>query len=197
MAELALEPGRVVELSGAAGLGLTRIGLSLLATHAPLGLVAAVDTRGWLSPLAAWESGIAPEQLVVVRCAVAGQWPQVVSVMVEGMLAVYAEVPNGVPPPMLRRLAALARNRQRALLLRPLRGSLPAGISHLRLVAQAVSWEGADAGHGRLGLRRLVLEASGRGMGGITKQLEVEDDGTGALRVVSGLAIAPSGRAAV
>ncbi len=45
---------------------------------------------------------------------------------------------------------------------RPLRGQLPAGITHLRINGAGVSWEGVDHGHGRLRERRLALEVSGK-----------------------------------
>lgn len=185
---LALEPGRIVGLDGAPGSGLTRLGLSLLAPLA--GPVAIVDARGWFCPVAGWESGLDPGRMVVVRCGDRDQWSQVMAALVEGVRAVYAEVPPGVPEPMLRRLGALVRSRRTALVLRPLRGPLPSGAVHLRLRAHLISWEGPDAGHGRLQHRRIVVEASGKGMGGMTRFMEVEDDGTHPVRVVSRLAAA-------
>ena len=62
-------------LIGGPGTGLTSLALALLATGT--GMAAVVDVRGWLCPLAAWESGIAPERLVVVRCPERREWPQV------------------------------------------------------------------------------------------------------------------------
>lgn len=193
---LAADPGRVVGLVGRMGSGLTRLGLVLLADPARRGMVAAVDVRGWLCPAAAWEVGIPEERLVVVRCADRSLWPKVTAALLDGIAAVYAEVPVGVPDAVLRRLGALARARAAALLLRPVRGSLPAGLAHLSLAADAVRWEGTDAGHGRLARRRLTLHASGRGVLGIHRIFEVDDDGTDAVRVVSGLGAAPAGHAA-
>lgn len=194
--QLAAEPGRVVGLLGAPGFGLTRLGLSMLAAPAAAGRVAAVDVRGWLSPAAAWEVGVPPDRFVVVRCADRERWVQVTAALLEGIGAVYAEVPAGVGEAMLRRLAALARSRRAALLLRPLQGELPSGLAHLRLHAQAVAWSGVEQGHGRLSLRRMTIRAEGRATRGIDRVIEVEDDGTHPLRVVSGLAAAPAGRAA-
>ena len=191
---LTVQSGRVMGLEGPPGYGLTRVGLSMLAAHP--GTVAVVDVRGWLSPLAAWEAGIAPENLVLVRCTDRARWAQVTATLVEGLGAVYAEVPQGINEQLLRRLGALARARRTALLLRPLRGGLPAGLAHLRLLGEAVAWEGAGAGHGRLTQRLLTLRADGRGVGGVERRIEVEDDGTDAVRVVPGLAPAPSRRAA-
>jgi len=191
---LAAQPGRVMGLEGPPGYGLTRLGLSMLSGHP--GTVAVVDVRGWLSPLAAWEAGVAPEDLVVVRCPQRERWAQVTAALLEGLGAVYAEVPPGINDQLLRRLGALARVRRAILLLRPLRGGLPAGLAHLRLQGEAVAWEGVGAGHGRLTERLLTLRAGGKGVGGVDRRIEVEDDGTDAVRVVPGLAVAPSRYAA-
>ena len=191
---LAVQPGRVMGLEGPPGYGLTRLGLSMLSGHP--GTVAVVDVRGWLSPLAAWEAGVTPEDLVVVRCPQRERWAQVTAALLEGLGAVYAEVPPGINDQLLRRLGALARVRRAMLLLRPLRGGLPAGLAYLRLQGEAVAWEGVGAGHGRLAHRLLTLRAGGKGVGGVERRIEVEDDGTDAVRVVPGLAVAPSRYAA-
>jgi hypothetical protein len=89
---------------------------------------------------------------------------------------------------------------------------LPDGVSHLRLRAIGITWEGADHGHGRLKRRRLLLEASGRGVAGMKRRLEVDDgdrrvmaevddrevesdEGTNTLRVVSDVVVDPARRA--
>lgn len=192
----AAEPGRVIGLGGVPGGGLTRLGLHLLVPASLTGMVAVLDVRGWFCPLAAWEVGIDPDRLVVVRCTDSRVWPQVAAALVEGMGATLAEVPAGVPEAAMRRLGALARARRAALVLRPLRGDLPSGLTHLRLEVQGISWEGADAGHGRLERRRIRLLAAGRAVQGIEQIVEVDDDGTDVVRVVPGLAAAPSRRAA-
>ena len=110
---LAAQPGRVMGLEGPPGYGLTRLGLSMLSGHP--GTVAVVDVRGWLSPLAAWEAGVAPEDLVVVRCPQRERWAQVTAALLEGLGAVYAEVPPGINDQLLRRLGALARARRSAI----------------------------------------------------------------------------------
>lgn len=193
---LSLQPGRVVELAGPAGMGLTRLGLHMLVEPSSVAPVVAADVRGWLSPRAAWEVGVDRDRLVVVRCPEPRLWPQVMAALCEGVRAIYAELPAGVSERDLRRLTALARARGTALALRPLRGSLPSGTVHLRLQAVEVRWEGSDRGHGRLERRRLVLEASGRGAAGMVRRIEVEDDGESGVRVVPGLAVATPGRAA-
>lgn len=192
---LSLQAGRVTGLIGHPGFGLTRLGLVMLASREQLGPVAYLDVRGWLSPPAAWESGISPERLVVVRCDDPVRWARVAAHLLEGVGAVYAEVPSRIKPAQLHKLVALARNRKTPLILRPVQGDLPNGMAHLKLEARQVLWEGTEQGHGRLGERRLIFEASGKAMRGMTRLVEVKDDGTNALRLVSGLAVAPSGRA--
>lgn len=193
---LSLEPGKVVGLVGPPGLGLTRLGWSMLAKPALCGPVVYLDVRGWVNPLVAWESGISPERLVIVRCSDRLLWPKTAAALLEGIRAVYAEVPPGVQESVLRRLVALARSRRSALLLRPLGGDLPSGVAYLYLRGREVDWAGPDAGHGRLEDRRLRLEASGKGMSGSERLIEVEDDGADVVRVVSRLAASPSRRAA-
>ena len=189
---LTLQPGRILGLVGPPGAGFTRLGLSLLEAPARRGPVAFLDARGWLCPLSAVEAGLAPERLVVVRCGDRARWAQVAAALCEGVPAIYAEVPRGIEEALLRRIAALARSRRVAVLLRPLGGDLPAGLAHLRLEVQEVAWEGPDAGHGRLLRRRLVVAASGKAVGGMRRLYEVEDDGAHPLRVVPRLAPAPA-----
>jgi hypothetical protein len=193
---LTLPPGQVVGMVGSPGSGLTRVGLALLASPARRGPVAFLDVRGWLCPLAAWECGVPPSRLVVVRCPDRRLWPRVAAALLDGVPAVYAEIPSGIGAAELRRLAALARARKTAMILRPLHGELPAGLTYVQLRAGEVSWEGPEAGHGRLRRRRIELRLSGRGVGGQEAVVEVEDDGADALRVVPGLAAPAARRAA-
>lgn len=192
---LVVTPGQVVGLVGSAGSGMTRIGLEMLAAHAGRGTVACLDVRGWMSPLAAWEAGIPEDRLVVVRCEGPVEWARVGATLLEGVVAMYAEVPRGAKDAQLRTLATLARTRRSPLILRPIAGALPGGVTQLRLEAKGIHWEGTEDGHGSLRARRLVVEASGKVMRGMTRTIEVEDHGADALRVVSGLAAPASGRA--
>lgn len=192
---LALQPGRITELTGDTGLGLTRLGLKLLARPSGRSHVVALDVKGWLSPLAAWEVGVESHRLVVVRCSDSAMWPQVAAVLMEGVRAMYAEVPASISDHHLRRLAALARARRVGVALRPLGEGLPGGIAHLKLRAVGVRWEGPDAGHGRLERRRLVMEASGKAVGGMTRRIEVMDDGADVVRLVSAMGTPSTGRA--
>ena len=186
---LHLQPGRVTELVGVLGTGLTRLGLKLLAEPSRVDTVVALDTRGWISPEAAWETGVLAERLVIVRCDDLILWPKVTAALFEGVRAVYAEVPARVKEHDLRRLSALARARKVAVVMRSMGNGLPTGIAYLRLRALSVTWEGANRGHGKLKKRRLMLEASGKGAAGIVRRFEVEDEGTDVVRVVSDVVV--------
>lgn len=186
---LDLQPGRITELVGDPGTGLTRLGLKLLAPHSRVAPVVALDTRGWVSPEAAWETGVLAERFVVVRCDDPIVWPKVTAALLEGVRAMYAEVPSRVRDQDLRRLAALARARRVAVAMRSMNGGLPGGVAYLRLRALGITWEGANRGHGKLTRRRLVLEATGKGASGMARRFEVEDEGTDAMRVVSDVVV--------
>ncbi len=185
---LGLQRGRISELVGPAGMGLTRIGLGMLVETSRRAPVVLVDVRGWASPGAAWEAGIDPDRLVVVRCPETASWSSVTAALVGGVGALFAEVPAGVGSAGLRRLAAMARARGSGVVLRPLTGELPGGVSHTRIKGMGVTWEGPHQGHGRLMRRRLIIEVSGRGVGGMTRRFELEDDGEDRLSVVPVLA---------
>lgn len=186
---LHLQPGRVTELVGVPGTGLTRLGLRLLAAHSRVVPVVALDTRGWISPEAAWETGVLAERLIIVRCDDVVLWPKVTAALLEGVRAVYAEVPAQIKDHDLRRLTALTRARKVAVAMRSMGNGLPTGVAHLRLRSLGVTWEGADRGHGKLKKRRLVLEASGKGAAGVTRRFEVEDEGTDTVRLVSDVVV--------
>ena len=158
--------------------------MSLLAPYAASGHVAYLDVRGWANPAAAWEMGIGPEQLVVVRVDDIVSWGRIVATLLSGVKGVYAEIPTGVRDVVLRKLAAKARTSRTPLVLRPVRGSLPSGIAQLRIEAKGISWEGTADGHGQLTRRRALLDASGKAIRGMQRMIEVEDDGTNDLRVV-------------
>lgn len=183
-----LGPGHVGVLAGDAGLGMTRLGLVMLSDHARTGSVVYLDVRGWLSPVAAWEVGIEPDRLVIARCRDVIRWGKAVATLLDGAAAVLAEVPAGAKDASIRKLAALARNRGTPLLLRPLDRSVPTGVAHLTLEARETSWSGAVDGRGRINRRTTLLTASGKAMRGMTRTIEMEDDGSNTLRVVSGVA---------
>lgn len=193
MEELGLAPGQVAGLEGSPGSGLTRLGLSLLAPHATRGHVAYLDVRGWVNPAVAWELGIPEDRLVIVRCDDLVVWGRVMAALVSGVRAVYAEVPAGVRDPVLRKVGARARTSRTPVVLRPLDGALPGGLTHLRLEARSISWEGIDAGHGHLRSRTTGVVVSGKVTRGMHRTIEVEDDGTHDVRLVSGVG-APASR---
>jgi len=143
---LQLQPGQVTELLGIPGTGLTRLGLCLLAPYSRIAPVVALDVRGWISPEAAWEGGVVAGNLIIVRCEEKQVWPRVAAALLEGVRALYAEVPAGIRDQDLRRLAALARARKAAVAMRPLHQGLPAGVAHLRIRGLGATWEGADQG---------------------------------------------------
>jgi hypothetical protein len=188
-------PGRVTALEGPTGLGLSRLGLTMLAERSKTTPVVAVDVRGWLCPVAAWEVGVVVERLTVLRCPDRLVWPKVMSALIDGVRTIYAEIPTGIHDQAIRRLAAMARAQDTALILRPIEGTLPAGISFLDVKATGVEWHGVDSGHGRLQGRRVRLELTGKGVSGMRRRIEVEDDGTHAVRVVSRLATQAARRA--
>jgi hypothetical protein len=192
---LSLSPGHVAGLVGVPGYGLTRMGLAMLAGHARHGPVAYVDVRGWLCPSAAWEVGIPAERLVIIRCHDLVQWGRVVATLLDGMRALYAEIPRGAKDAALRKLAALARTRRTPLILRSLDGGLPSGVVHLRFEGRRVEWHGAERGHGRLASRRSIVVASGKAMRGMSREIEVEDHGADAVHLVSGMGVAERRRA--
>lgn len=172
---LTLGPGQVAGLSGLPGSGLTRLGLSLIAPYASQGALACIDVRGWFSPAVAWDLGIEPDRLVVVRSSDFVTWGRIVATLLGGLRGVYAEVPPGIKDASLRKLVAKARTQRTPLVLRPIVGDLPKGIAHLHLRARGVAWEGTDAGHGRLTVRRTILDASGKSTRGMERTIEVED----------------------
>jgi hypothetical protein len=191
-ASFVLSPGKIVGLEGPAGWGLTRLGLSLLAAPSQVGTVVVIDVRGWFSPLAAWQVGVNRHRLVVVRCAERRLWAQVTAAVLEGVAAVYAEIPAGVGENDLRRLAALTRARKAGLALRPLRGGIPPGITHMRVRASGVDWVGPDHGHGRLSGRQLSMEVSGKSIP--LREMRLEDPLTGVSSPAGVWRLAPSPR---
>ena len=189
-------PGRVAVLSGDPGTGMTRLGLIMLSRYTGSGMVAYLDVRGWLSPVAAWEVGIVPERLVIARCREATRWGRAAAALLDGVAAMFAEVPAGMNDASIRRLASLARHRGTVLILRPLDRRMPGGIAHLTIEAEPPVWSGAEQGHGRIERRTLRFAASGKAMRGMTRKIEMEDDGSHDVRLVPGVAAAPTRSAA-
>ena len=177
-------------LEGPPGFGLTRLGLAMMVEAARRGPIAYVDVRVWLCPPAAWELGIPPERLVVVRCDDTVMWGRVVGGLLDGMQAVFAEVPQRVKEAHLRKLAATSR-----YVTHPCSCCVRFGVS-CREVWRICGSDGprdrvggSRDGFGRLTRRRLVMEASGKVMQGMARIIEVEDHGTHAVRVDPGWAL--------
>ena len=188
---LSVDPGRVVGLVGELGTGLTRLGLYLLTEASYQAPVAVVDLEGWVNPLAAWEVGIAPERLVMIRSVDPKQWADVMGVLLRGVPAIYAEVPRGVSGQVLRRIASSARREKTAVVLRS-QGALASGVAHTIIEGDDVLWHGSDGGFGYLEERELLVGATGRGASGQPRTLEIEDDGTDTLRVVGRMGAPPT-----
>lgn len=178
-----------MELLGPPGMGATRLGCRMLVEPSRSAPVAVVDVRGWFSPLAAWEVGIDPDRLVVVRCPEPRMWAQLVGLLLEGMGAVMAEVPMRFREREAIRLAALARSRRARVVFRSSGTPLPSGVPYLRLRVVGSGWEGVGRGRGLLARRRLTVEISGRGVGGMSRTVEVEDVEANPVRLVSRLAV--------
>ena len=193
---LVVRPGHITELVGVNGSGMTRIGLRAISPFSKTHPVAVVDVRGLISPMAAWETGIDEERLVIVKCPDKSQWPKVVAALVEGVRAIYSEVPSRVRDSDLRRIGALIRARRVGAVLRSVGDGLPSGMSYVKVRSLGVTWEGADHGHGRLRRRRIHLEATGKGAMGMKRRFEIEDEGTNVMRLVSDVVVDPSGRQA-
>jgi len=192
---LGTAPGHVLGLVGPAGSGLTSIGVSLLARETADEPVVVLDVRGWFCPSLAWGAGIEPERLVIVRCPDPSVWPKVAATLLEGFTSVYAEVPRRVSDQVLRRLGAITRSRRTRAVLRAMERDLPTGLLHVRVESVGVRWQGPEMGHGRLERRAVTVHASGKGMQGIERLLEVEGDGAHTLRLVPRLAAPAAGRA--
>ena len=188
--------GKVWGLSGAPGAGLTRLSMTLLASQVPTGQIAVLETRGWFCPLVAWESGVEAERLVIVRAPDTVSWARVAATLVEGIPALYAEVPDRINDAALRKLSALARRSGTRVLLRSFGEAIPTGVAQLQMTIRDLSWEGTDAGHGKLMRRRFMVEMTGKAVGGALRRIEMEDDGANTVRVVPGLAAASVGRIA-
>lgn len=190
---LQMEPGRIVGLLGELGSGMTRVGLSLLVEPSRVAPVVVVDHRGWFSPLAAWEVGIRPDALYVVRSE-ASHWTQVMATLLGGVRAVFADVPIDVSDREFRRLAGIARRERTAVVLRS-EQPLPSGVVHWSATARDLLWEGPEQGHGRIERRVMGVSVSGKAVAGIERYWEVEDHGTHPVRLVERLATPPARRA--
>lgn len=154
--QLLAERGTVLEVVGTPGAGVSSTMLLLLAPLSALGPVAYLETRGAISPVAAAEMGCVLERLAFVHAPLPESWARALAYLIDGVRAIAAEVPRGVPPPSLRALAARARARHRLVALAPLGWSLPPGLTAGRIEP---SWED---GRGSIHERRLHFHLEGK-----------------------------------
>ena len=147
-----LRRGSVVAVHGS-----TALLLALLAAATAQGAWAAVIGVGDLGVLAAAEVGVAVRRLALVPRP--GPDPALVAAaLLDGVGLVALAGADRVPSGARRSLAARAR--QRGAVLLPL-GRWPGADVDLNCRAEA--WYGAEAGHGRLRSREVVVCAVGRG----------------------------------
>jgi hypothetical protein len=147
-----LRPGSVVAVQGS-----TALLLALLVAATTQGAWAAVIGVGDLGALAAAEAGVVVQRLALVPRP--GPNPaQVAAALLDGMALVALASTDRISPGAGRSLAARAW--QRGSVLLPL-GRWPG--ADIELDCRAEAWSGAEAGHGRLRSREVVVRAVGRG----------------------------------
>jgi hypothetical protein len=154
--------GSVVRVTGRPGAGATTVGFELAAAVTALGeWAAAVETDASFGPLAAADVGVALERFAVVRRVPPARWATVVAALLDGVSLVLAEVPRGVGLGDARRLEARARERESVLVVAETRGAVWPGSVACTLHAAGSTWD--DLGAGALEMRRVRVEAGGRG----------------------------------
>jgi hypothetical protein len=147
-----LRRGSVVAVHGS-----TALLLALLAAATAQGAWAAVIGVGDLGVLAAAEAGVAVRRLALVPRP--GPDPvSVAAALLDGVGLVALAGADRVPSGARRSLAARARQRGSVLLSL---GRWPG--ADIELNCSAETWYGAEAGHGRLRSREVVVRAVGRG----------------------------------
>ncbi len=150
--------GSVLVVDGDVGAGVTSAAVSLCAAATAVGEWAgAVDLDGTWGGEAFAELGVDPERFVVVRRVPPDRWATTVSVLLDGMSVVVADVPRHVRAGDARRL--VARARERGVVLVPVLcppAQWPATASH-RLHADAHGWPGLELGSGLLRARPPVV----------------------------------------
>ena len=147
-----LRRGSVVAVQGS-----TALLLALLAAATAQGAWAAVVGVGDLGVLAAAEVGVVVRRLALVPRPGPDPAP-VAAALLDGVGLVALAGVDRMPSGARRSLAARAR--QRGSVLLPL-GRWPG--ADIELSCRAEAWHGAEAGHGRLRSREVVVRAVGRG----------------------------------
>jgi hypothetical protein len=144
------------------GAGSTSVAFELAAAVTAVGeWAAAIDLDDTLGVLAAREAGVALDRFAVVRRVPPARWATVVAALLDGVSLVLAEVPRGVGLGDARRLEARARERESVLVVAETRGAVWPGSATFTLHAIDSAWD--DLGAGVLEMRRLRVEAEGRG----------------------------------
>jgi hypothetical protein len=147
-----LRRGSVVAVPGS-----TALLLALLAAATEQGAWAAVIGVGDLGVLAAAEAGVVVQRLALVPRPGSDPAP-VAAALLDGVGLVAVAGADRMPAGARRSLAGRAR--QRGSVLLPL-GRWPG--ADVELNCRAETWYGAEAGHGRLRSREVVVCAVGRG----------------------------------
>jgi hypothetical protein len=152
-----LTRGAVLVVEGHVGAGATSVALALCAAATAIGEWAAVvDLHGTWGGEAVTTLG-ASERIAVIRHVPPDRWATTVSVLLDGMSVVVADVPRHVRAGEARRLVARARERGVALVpvIWP-PGQWPATASR-RLRADGCAWPGLGLGSGLLTSRPPVV----------------------------------------
>jgi hypothetical protein len=153
-----LRRGSVVRCSGggALSLALAAVGAAS-AAGSWCGLVGVDD----IGALAAAGYGVDLHRLAVVR-APAAQWAVAAGRLLDGLDVVVVRPPGRPRPPVVRSLAARARDRRAVLIVLGGRACWPEPTDVGLCVADE-RWHGLDRGAGRLHARRVTVVADGRG----------------------------------
>ena len=156
----------------APGSGGTSLLLALLSAASRSGSWCAVVGVPALGAMAAAESGIALDRLVLVPNP-GPDWPTVVAALIDGVDVVVMAVPGSVSATLAGRLAARAR--QRGSVLVPFGRWAGADVT---LEVTQGRWEGLGEGRGRLRRRRVTVLARGRGAAARPREITLWMPGT-------------------
>jgi hypothetical protein len=153
----ALTRGRTFACSGAAA---TSLSLSLAVEAVTAGGWLAVVDLPWVGIEAAAELGVALERLVRVD---GGSWADTVAALVDGFELVVTRPPARTSAATVRKVQTRVQAREAVLVLvdEPT-GRLAGAPVDVMLTTSRPTWHGVADGHGRLEVRRIEVESSGR-----------------------------------
>jgi hypothetical protein len=154
----ALRRGSVVRCSGGGALSLALAAVGAASAAGSWCGLVGVDDVG---ALAAAGYGVDLHRLAVVR-APAAHWAVAAGRLLDGFDVVVVRPPGRPRPPVVRSLAARARERQAVLVVLGDRTRWPEPAD-VGLQVAAGRWHGLDRGAGRLQARRVTVVADGRG----------------------------------